>query len=256
MRRRDGHSYTQAPRLFSQRALLCAGISLALHAGLLLASANLQLPHLQPTEIIRVSLRAGGGHGDVPGRQAGAQAGAAAPAAAAELVTPPQPAHASRKIASVRRHYAPLERAPLEMASASRAALHTDAPQGIGGSSGGGGAAVAENGDGAGSGTGRGVGDGRGDGDDTRAYCQYCPEPIYPLIARRRGWKGTVDVGLVLLADGRVDTATLRRSSGHEVLDREAVDVARRSRFHFPAHAPAAPLYGRIEYRFELLPAP
>jgi TonB family protein len=68
-------------------------------------------------------------------------------------------------------------------------------------------------------------------------------------VARRRGWQGTVDVGLVLLADGSVATAEVRRSCGHEVLDREAVAVARRSRFSPLRSAPAS---GHIAYRFEL----
>ncbi len=73
------------------------------------------------------------------------------------------------------------------------------------------------------------------------------------MIARRRGWAGVVDIGLVLLADGRVESANVRRSSGYEVLDQAALDVARRSRFMLPDPT-AAPVHGRIEYRFELMP--
>ncbi len=100
---------------------------------------------------------------------------------------------------------------------------------------------------------GKGLGSGAGDGIDQRSSCVYCPEPHYPLLARTRGWQGRVDVGLVVLADGSVDTASLRHSSGYGVLDEAAVAVARRSRFRPPSAAGLpAPLHGRIEYRFEL----
>ena len=102
-------------------------------------------------------------------------------------------------------------------------------------------------------GFGHGSGGGAGDGSDERAYCVYCPEPHYPLIARARGWQGSVDVGLSVLADGSVHNASLRRSSGYSVLDEAAITVARQSRFRPPtASGLPAPLRGRIEYRFEL----
>ena len=105
-------------------------------------------------------------------------------------------------------------------------------------------------------GSGHGSGAGTGDGADARAYCVYCPEPHYPLIARARGWQGSVDVGLSVLADGSVHDASLRRSSGYSVLDEAAVAVARQSRFRSPAASGLpAPLRGRIEYRFELTTA-
>lgn len=96
-------------------------------------------------------------------------------------------------------------------------------------------------------------GSGTGDGNDQRAYCVSCPEPHYPLVARARGWQGIVDVGLLVLADGSVNDASLRRSSGYGVLDKAAIAVARQSRFSPPAvNGLPAPLHGRIEYRFEL----
>jgi protein TonB len=107
--------------------------------------------------------------------------------------------------------------------------------------------------DGGGNGSGHSSGSGIGDGSDQRAACVYCPEPRYPFIARARGWQGSVDVGLVVLADGSVDGASLRRSSGHGVLDDAAIAVARQSRFRPPAaQGLHVPLRGRIEYRFEL----
>ena len=115
-----------------------------------------------------------------------------------------------------------------------------------------GGHANGHGGDGAG---GAGLGDGLGNGNaaDQRGYCVYCPEPRYPLIARARGWQGTVHVALSVSADGSVAEANLRESSGYGVLDRAAIEVARHSRFEPPAtRGLRTPLHGRIEYRFQL----
>jgi len=92
-----------------------------------------------------------------------------------------------------------------------------------------------------------------GDGLDARAFCISCPEPAYPLIARARGWQGTVEVALLVRADGSVNGASLGRSSGYQALDDAALTVARRSRFHLPADGGLpTPLRGRMEYRFVL----
>jgi TonB family protein len=95
-------------------------------------------------------------------------------------------------------------------------------------------------------------GSGTGDGLDPRAFCVYCPEPYYPLIARARGWQGTVEVALSVLADGSVKGARLGRSSGYPALDDAAIAVARQSRFRLPPDGLSKPLRGRIEYRFIL----
>jgi protein TonB len=76
------------------------------------------------------------------------------------------------------------------------------------------------------------------------------------MIARARGWQGRFDVGLLVLADGSVERASVRRSSGYGVLDEAAIAVARQSRFTPPpASGLPTPLHGRIEYRFELTTA-
>jgi len=243
--------------------LISGALSLVLHALLLLAAATAMLRDASPVELILIALRPGGGH-DGPGsggepraatpRDVAAQPAAlprAAPAPIPKPQRPSPPQVARQRAPRILPAPEPIAASPAtggpEVAVAAEPVAAAGAGDGAGGGHG--------SGAGSGDGTGRG-GAGIGDGSDSRPYCDYCPEPTYPLIARRRGWKGTVDVGLVLLADGRVDSATLRHSSGYEVLDREAIDVARRSRFRFPARAPAAPVFGRIEYRFELLPAP
>jgi TonB family protein len=106
--------------------------------------------------------------------------------------------------------------------------------------------------DGSGPGWGHGSGFGDGTGLGPRASCAYCPQPHYPLIARARGWEGTVEVLLSVRADGSVNAATLWRSSGYSVLDQAAVVAAQHSRFTPPRETP---LRGRMEYRFELVTA-
>ena len=51
----------------------------------------------------------------------------------------------------------------------------------------------------------------------------------YPLPAQRRGWEGTAEVLLKIAADGKVTGITLGRSSGHTILDDEALDMVRRA---------------------------
>ena len=241
MRRRDATDRL----LFPQRragwpALMCAGLSLGLHVLLLGAATFAVLAGTRPSELIRVSLLSGGGvDSGAPAAQSAAVVPIAPPAppkpqrqtqrAPARFVAAPRRARvASRDLASVH----PSE--PAEVATQVGAAVGAGATSGSGGS-------------------GLGSGSGSGDGTDQRAACVYCPKPRYPFIARARGWQGSVDVGLLVLADGRVDTASLRRSSGYDVLDDAAIAVARQSRFSPPAaQGLPAPLHGRIEYRFEL----
>lgn len=45
----------------------------------------------------------------------------------------------------------------------------------------------------------------------------------YPLLARRRGWEGTVQVGLHIHADGRISNLRIVATSQYSVLDRAAL---------------------------------
>ncbi len=47
----------------------------------------------------------------------------------------------------------------------------------------------------------------------------------YPLLARRRGWEGEVRLGLRIDPEGRVGAAQIIRGSGHELLDRAALEA-------------------------------
>lgn len=55
--------------------------------------------------------------------------------------------------------------------------------------------------------------------------------PAYPLTARRRGIEGTVLLRVEINAEGRCQHVRVKRSSGHAVLDRAAVDTVRQWRF-------------------------
>jgi protein TonB len=49
------------------------------------------------------------------------------------------------------------------------------------------------------------------------------PPPVYPRMARRRGYEGTVLMEVLVSREGRVQALRLLESSGHSVLDREAM---------------------------------
>ena len=58
---------------------------------------------------------------------------------------------------------------------------------------------------------------------EARAHRQY------PPLARERGWTGTAEVSVDVSREGRARHILLARSSGHEVLDREAVSMMSRA---------------------------
>ena len=53
----------------------------------------------------------------------------------------------------------------------------------------------------------------------------------YPPLARLRGYQGVVVLLVEVLVDGRVGQVGIRRSAGHEILDRAASDAVRTWRF-------------------------
>ena len=52
---------------------------------------------------------------------------------------------------------------------------------------------------------------------------------LYPAHAIERGWEGRVDVRLLIGADGELTLALVKRSSGHELLDRHAVTMMKKA---------------------------
>ena len=248
MRRRDATDQfllQSMPRAATVRSF---ALSLGLHAVLLATASLWVFDTVAPARPILVSLiLAGGGAGvaqsaEAPHVQPGVQS--TRPHAPVQAARPRHRRLRNAQAAVVA--VAPTPAADAQLVSADDAG-GSAAPAAGGGllvSVGAGNGAL----DGTGSGTAAGAG---GGASDQRTRCIVCPEPNYPLVARRRGWQGTVEVGVSLLADGSVAAADVRRSCGYETLDREAVAVARRSRF---SPLVAGPAQGRIDYRFELTP--
>ena len=97
--------------------------------------------------------------------------------------------------------------------------------------------------DGRGTGTGSGTGSGPGSdpgreggavpGSPVETPMAYGsnPPPPYPRTARRRGWEGEVLLLVSVTAAGDVCKVEVKRSSGHRLLDRTAVNAVYRWRF-------------------------
>ena len=51
----------------------------------------------------------------------------------------------------------------------------------------------------------------------------------YPMIARRQGWCGKVDVAFLIKPDGHISELRIEKSSGYTVLDEQALEAIRRS---------------------------
>ncbi|MCK9511666.1 MAG: TonB family protein [Pigmentiphaga sp.] len=62
-------------------------------------------------------------------------------------------------------------------------------------------------------------------------YLGRPPVPTYPRIAQRMGETGRVVVRVLISTEGRVQRATVQRSSGHSRLDEAALNAAQRARF-------------------------
>lgn len=52
---------------------------------------------------------------------------------------------------------------------------------------------------------------------------------LYPDDARKEGTQGTAEVSFIILSDGTLKNVSLSRSSGREILDREAVSTIKRA---------------------------
>jgi periplasmic protein TonB len=59
----------------------------------------------------------------------------------------------------------------------------------------------------------------------------------YPAIAMEKGWQGRVDVHMVIGANGMIASATVKTSSGHEILDNQALDMLKKGKTTVPIPA-------------------
>lgn len=71
------------------------------------------------------------------------------------------------------------------------------------------------------------------------------PPPEYPEIATDRGWEGKVLMKVHVLASGKPDTVNVTKSSGHEVLDDEAVRTVKQWSF-VPGKRGTTPIDGWV----------
>ncbi|MGP1676915.1 MAG: energy transducer TonB [Burkholderiales bacterium] len=59
----------------------------------------------------------------------------------------------------------------------------------------------------------------------------------YPAIAMENGWQGRVVVHMVIGANGMVASASIKVSSGHEILDNQAMDMLKKGKTTVPIPA-------------------
>lgn len=70
--------------------------------------------------------------------------------------------------------------------------------------------------------------------------------PIYPRIARKSGWEGTVRIRVVVQPDGAPGSIQVRKSSGYPVLDEAAAEAVSEWRF-IPAKDGNIPIQSIVE---------
>lgn len=79
------------------------------------------------------------------------------------------------------------------------------------------------------------------------------PKPPYPALARRRGWQGVVILAVTVLADGSPGQLAIHSSSGHDLLDKTALQTVKD--WHFlpgTKNNIAAPMEVLVPVRFVL----
>ena len=75
----------------------------------------------------------------------------------------------------------------------------------------------------------------------TPAVAKKKDPPVYPRTAVNRELEGRVELLVEVRPDGTVGEITVKRSSGHEILDRAAIAAVRK--WHFvPAYAQGQPV--------------
>lgn len=57
------------------------------------------------------------------------------------------------------------------------------------------------------------------------------PAPVYPELAREKGWEGLVMLHVFVRSDGKPEEVNIERSSGKQILDNAAVKAVKQWRF-------------------------
>ena len=81
----------------------------------------------------------------------------------------------------------------------------------------------------------------------------YNPKPKYPRAARLMGQEGQAVLRVEVLSSGKAGKIMVEKSTGYELLDREAVEAVKRWRFQ-PAQRKNSPVnaWVRIPIEFNL----
>ncbi len=86
-----------------------------------------------------------------------------------------------------------------------------------------------------------------------KAEALSLPEPVYPVLSRKRGEEGRVIIELEISAEGKVLKAEVANSSSYPRLDRAALEAVKKAAF-YPATEYGRPIDSKreIAFRFEL----
>ncbi|MBI2803184.1 MAG: TonB family protein [Gammaproteobacteria bacterium] len=63
---------------------------------------------------------------------------------------------------------------------------------------------------------------------NTKATARRNPKPDYPAVAKRRDWEGKVILAIEVLTDGTPGKISVAEPSGHEILDKAALETVKR----------------------------
>jgi len=78
----------------------------------------------------------------------------------------------------------------------------------------------------------------------------YEEKPIYPRLAEQAGIEGVVFIIVLVLKDGRVDSAMVEKTSGTASLDNAAVQAAYKNRFK-PGLRDGCPVASWVTYKVD-----
>ena len=81
---------------------------------------------------------------------------------------------------------------------------------------------------------------------EAQLNAQHNPTPIYPELARARGWEGLLVLKVKVEKDGKPSLIQLEQSSGHKILDRSAIRAIKKWTF-IPARVGQKKLSSWIE---------
>lgn len=83
-------------------------------------------------------------------------------------------------------------------------------------------------------------------------YKKNIPPP-YPAIARKRGYQGTVELSVFITAEGIVEKLEISQSSGHRILDRQALKYVKKWLFEpGSTNQVPTPMWVKVPVTFKL----